>query len=130
MPEGDGPYGYKPYPDRYVCFDFAIDVAMNAILDDIDTRIITIQWENSNIGHAFVQFTTSDRGTMWIEPQSDYAYIIPTHKQFLCFVTDPAWCWNEFGRVISYKVWKPQACSHTTWQCKGYAEKAVFLSDL
>jgi hypothetical protein len=43
--------------------------------------------------HTFVAFETTDKGWMWIEPQSDDVYSPAKPGQHLCLATTPSDCW-------------------------------------
>lgn len=60
--------------EDYNCMDYAIDLVANARFSSIDAKIVTVQFVNQETGHAFVAFETSDRGTIFVEPQGDNTY--------------------------------------------------------
>ncbi len=60
--------------EDYNCVDFAIDLVANARYSAIDAKIVTVQFVGQETGHAFVAFETSDRGTVFVEPQGDNTY--------------------------------------------------------
>ncbi|MBA4385159.1 MAG: hypothetical protein C0410_10530 [Anaerolinea sp.] len=60
--------------EDYNCMDYAIDLVANARYANISAKIITVQFVNQETGHAFVAFETSDRGTIFVEPQGDNTY--------------------------------------------------------
>lgn len=54
---------------EYVCFDFAADLNNNAEAKGIRTAYVRIRAEEW--GHALVAFDTTDKGIIYIDPQSD-----------------------------------------------------------
>ncbi len=58
----------------YNCLDFAIDLVKNANQQNIKARIVAVNFSNQDIGHAFVEFETSDHGSIFVEPQGDNTY--------------------------------------------------------
>lgn len=87
-------YKVGSYPD-YDCDNFASDVCNNAEAADIRAAVVAIEYENSGQGHAIVAFETTDRGVIFIEPQSDgevmidvgvgYGYPTKIIKKFVVF---------------------------------------------
>lgn len=76
---------WKTYnPDNYVCLDFAIDLVENAKKQNINARIIGVDFTNGETGHAFVAFETSDKGTVYVEPQEDVTYLNVAVGNNLC----------------------------------------------
>jgi len=60
----------KPYiKGEYVCADFAADVNNNAELEGIRAAYVSLSFPLE--GHAIVAFETTDKGLIFIEPQSD-----------------------------------------------------------
>jgi hypothetical protein len=99
----------------YNCVNFAIDLVANAKKQKIDAWIVTVDFSGSDTGHAFVGFNTTDKGVVWIEPQSDYAYSEVKVGQRLCKVVDTDNCW-DLGTVTM--VVSPAYCdarSHDCW---------------
>jgi hypothetical protein len=68
------------YGGSYVCAQFAIDVVDHAQAKGIRSGLVLVEWAGNYGGHAFVWIDTSDKGRMWVEPQSDYAYVRPIAK--------------------------------------------------
>lgn len=60
--------------EDYNCMDFAIDLVANARYANINAKIVTVMFVGQQTGHAFVAFETSDRGTIFVEPQGDNTY--------------------------------------------------------
>ena len=60
----------KPYIDGvYVCFDYAADMNNNADAAGIQAAYVRLR--SNDWGHAVVAFQTTDRGLIFIEPQSN-----------------------------------------------------------
>ena len=55
--------------DTYNCQNYSADVITNAAKQKIRCAFVSIDYTNS--GHAIVAFNTTDRGLVYIEPQSD-----------------------------------------------------------
>ncbi len=60
--------------EDYNCMDYAIDLTANARLENIEVRIVTVDFVGQELGHAFVAFETKDKGTVFVEPQGDNTY--------------------------------------------------------
>jgi hypothetical protein len=58
-------------PGAYDCENFASDVCNNAEAEGIRAAVVFLDYENTNLGHAIVAFETTDKGLIFIEPQSD-----------------------------------------------------------
>jgi len=67
-------------PDSYVCWNFANDLANNALEDGLQAGLVMVSF-TSEEGHAFVWFDTTDKGRVWIEPQSDFLYPQPAFER-------------------------------------------------
>jgi hypothetical protein len=78
--------------ENYTCVHFAVDLVAMAKAKNIAAWIVTVMYEGSEVGHAFVAFQTTDLGEVWIEPQSDYSYLAPKIGQLLCYVIDTSVC--------------------------------------
>jgi hypothetical protein len=70
--------------ENYNCLDYAIDLVANARYANIDAKIVTVQFVGQPTGHAFVAFETSDRGTIFVEPQGDNTYSNVDIGNYLC----------------------------------------------
>ncbi|MBA3075212.1 MAG: hypothetical protein FP831_16535 [Anaerolineae bacterium] len=70
--------------EDYNCMDFAIDLVANARAANISAKIVTVQFVGQELGHAFVAFETSDRGTIFVEPQGDNTYSNVEIGNILC----------------------------------------------
>lgn len=84
--------------DVYTCVNFTLDLVANARAQNIDAWIVGVKFENSDTGHAFVAFQTTDRGEVWIEPQSDYSYYAVKVGSLLCYAVDTSIC-DDSGKV-------------------------------
>lgn len=100
--------------ETYNCVNFAMELVTNARAAGINAWIVTVEFKDSNIGHAFVAFPTIDKGNIWIEPQSDYAYAEVEVGQPLCLKMDPTRC-QDWG-VVS-RVDQPAECDWYTHEC-------------
>lgn len=60
--------------DTYNCVNYAIDLAAGAKQEMIKTRLVGVDFVGQETGHAFVEFETSDRGIIFVEPQGDNTY--------------------------------------------------------
>jgi hypothetical protein len=56
---------------NYVCEDFSVDVKAHAIQQKYRCAYVSIRFVGDNSAHAIVAFNTTDRGLIFIEPQSD-----------------------------------------------------------
>jgi len=56
--------------DKYVCTNFAADVKNNAFKNGYRCGFVSIRFPEG-LGHAIVCFNTTDRGLIFIEPQTD-----------------------------------------------------------
>jgi hypothetical protein len=76
---------WKKYdPDQYICLNFAIDLVKNARKMNLNAWVVLVSFYNEFIGHAFTGFVTTDRGIVFIEPQTDIPYVKPTIGNQLC----------------------------------------------
>ena len=57
--------------DTYVCEDFSKDVKTHAMQHKFRCAYVSIRFYDGNGAHAIVAFNTTDRGIIYIEPQSD-----------------------------------------------------------
>jgi hypothetical protein len=70
--------------DKYTCLNSSIDMATMANRDGLDAWVIGMKIDNSQTGHAFVAFRTSDLGVVYIDPQNDVRYFTPQVGKPLC----------------------------------------------
>jgi hypothetical protein len=70
--------------DNYVCLDFAADLVESAGKQNIKAWIVATDFYNLDAGHAFVGFETTDKGVLYIEPQSDIPYASLATGKPLC----------------------------------------------
>lgn len=57
-------------PDKYVCWDFAMDLVNNAKKRHIQAGFVMIEYYGGG-GHSVVAFNTTDKGIVFVEPQED-----------------------------------------------------------
>jgi hypothetical protein len=80
--------------DSYNCVDFSADFIANAGMQKIRCAFVNISFPDS--GHAIIAFSTTDRGLIYIEPQSDEEVKLQTGKQFWqCVVPDPGYYYTK-----------------------------------
>jgi len=99
---------------KYTCVNYAMDLVANAHKANIGAWIVAVEFDRSEIGHAFVAFKTTDMGVVWIEPQSDYAYNAVEIGEPLCYAVDTSLC-QDYGRVT--KIEEPVQCDGKTSTC-------------
>lgn len=75
--------------DSYVCEDFSADVKVHAMQQKIRYAYVSIRFFGNNSGHAIVAFNTTDRGIIYIEPQSDEEVNLQAGKHYWtqCIIT-------------------------------------------
>jgi hypothetical protein len=103
-------------PDKYVCVNFALDLVANANKHNINAWVVSVTFDSSQYGHAFVAFPTTDKGTVWIEPQTDYAYGTVEIGKYLCLKFDNTICQHNWGKVT--KIISPAQCDAVTHDCE------------
>jgi hypothetical protein len=94
-------------PGKYVCLDFAIDLVENAEKRFIKAWIVGVDFSDNPDGHAFVAFETSDRGTIYVEPQGDNTYSVLEVGKPLC---DDWGMYKCMGKVASFEYMQ---CQHS-----------------
>ena len=77
--------------DSYVCEDFAYDVITHALQQKIRCAYVSIRFFGDNSGHAIIAFNTTDRGIIYIEPQSDEEVILVAGRDYWtqCVIASP-----------------------------------------
>jgi len=100
--------------ETYNCLDFAIDLVANARSENMKAWIVGVDFLNGDTGHAFVAFETSDRGTVFVEPQRDYTYSNLKVGQDLCDDWGEDGCWGVV-KSIEYMGY----CTHDHY-CSEY----------
>jgi hypothetical protein len=65
---------------EYVCYDFATD--LNNRAEEAGIRAAYVRIRSANWAHALVGFETSDRGIVFIEPQSDKKVDVEVGKPY------------------------------------------------
>ena len=83
----------------YVCLDFSIDLVESAGKQNIKGWIVGVDFYNQENGHAFVAFETTDLGVVYIEPQSDFRYIIPIVGKPLCDASTGTYCIGTISKI-------------------------------
>ncbi len=95
--------------NKFECWDFAADVINHAASQSIRCAIVMIDL-NSTDGHAIVGFNTTDKGMVYIEPQSDELVQLKVGGRFYQQkVTKPGYYYappNYDDTVVRFKlVW-------------------------
>lgn len=115
------------YGGSYVCAEFALDLVDHAQAAGLKAGLLHIEWAGSYGGHAFVWFDTTDKGRMWIEPQTDYAYVRPIPQSVATVPEGTKYLFPArtiFQDVRGY-FWEPYIAAATemnqelTWSCYG-----------
>jgi hypothetical protein len=101
-------------PDYYVCLDFAIDLVENARKQNIKAWVVGVEFYNDDIGHAFTGFETTDRGIVFIEPQTDIPYTNPAIGKLLCDAWEGTNCVGEIKSIEYYQCDHSHFCSPYT----------------
>jgi len=84
----------KPYiVGEYICTDFSAEVNNNAEGEGIRCALVYIEYaDEDEPGHAVVAFETTDRGLIFIEPQSDSIVNAAIGKRwYQCIVPKPGY---------------------------------------
>jgi hypothetical protein len=81
--------------DTYVCEDFSYDVKVHAMQQKYRCAFVSIRYPDS--AHAIVAFNTTDRGLIYIEPQSDEEVNLQAGRHYYqCFTPlHPAPYYND-----------------------------------
>jgi myosin heavy subunit len=80
----------------YVCEDFAYDVRVHAMQQKIRCAFVTIHYPDS--AHAIVAFNTTDKGIIYIEPQSDEEVNLHAGYHFYqCIIAEPGYYYAPPG---------------------------------
>jgi hypothetical protein len=99
----------------YNCVNFSMDLANNAKAAGMIAWVVGVTFADGQVRHTFVAFMTSDRGIVWIEPQTDEAYIVSDVGQPLCFADHPGKCWDK-GTITD--IIQPALCDPVTQKCR------------
>lgn len=106
---------WHPYiAGKYTCANYAIDLVANARARNMQAWIVIVTFDFSGPGHAFVAFKTTDRGVVWIEPQTDYAYNEVGLGKPLCLTINTSVC-QKWGNVL--RIIQPAQCDPVTSEC-------------
>jgi len=100
--------------DSYNCIDFAVDLVANARKENIEVWFVGVDFNNGDVGHAFVAFKTTDKGTIYVEPQRDYTYSTLSVGNNLCDDWGKDACWGVVEKIEYY--WE---CDHNHY-CSDY----------
>jgi hypothetical protein len=100
--------------DTYTCVNYAMDLTSHAHSEKIHAWIVGVVFNHTEPGHAFVAFETTDKGVVWIEPQSDYAYSSVVLGKPLCLAVETTAC-GDYGIVTN--IVQPMECDATTSDC-------------
>ena len=105
---------WNTWSTKYNCVNFSMDLIINAKKQRFEAWIVVVTFVNNAEGHAFVAFPTTDSGVIWIEPQSDDAYIVSKIGQLLCLADNPNQCWS-YGKITN--IIQPTVCDAITREC-------------
>lgn len=112
----DDPTNLNQYiPGKYECVNFALDLTANAHKQNINAWIVTVDFGPSQTGHAFVAFPTTDKGIVYIEPQTDDVYKTIEVGKLLCLMDDSNICGTSWGKVTA--IHQQVQCDAATRQC-------------
>ncbi len=78
------------YTGDFICGDFTEKLIENAYQNGISSWPIFVGMKP--ISHMFAAFLTTDKGMIWIEPQTDEEYKISNVGEPLC---TSSWCWKS-----------------------------------
>jgi hypothetical protein len=87
-------------PGEYVCINFAIDLVHNARERHIPAWVVGVYFQNEDTGHAFAAFQTTDKGMVYIEPQTDIPYIHPNIGSPLCDLWTGGNCLGVIEEIV------------------------------
>jgi hypothetical protein len=105
---------WNTWTKQYNCVNFSMDLVSNMEALNVEVWIVAVDFKDQKEGHAFVAFPTTDRGIIWIEPQSDDAYSVSEIDSYLCFANDPYKCWKD-GKIT--RIIEPATCDPITHEC-------------
>lgn len=83
--------------DTYYCFHFAADVKKNAFKVGYRCGLVYIEFTSG--AHAIVCFNTTDKGIIFIEPQTDEIVQVVVGKYY-----EPSEFWITGGTIKSYAI--------------------------
>ena len=104
---------WNEFTEEYVCVNYAMDLVVNASEQDIHAWLVAVYFKKEEDGHAFVAFETTDKGIIWIEPQTDYALLKTGVGKPLCYLSDTSYCMPG----IIDEVWDDIDCDPVTHEC-------------
>lgn len=105
---------WHSWTEEYNCVNFSMDLVKNVRLKNNEAWIVAVTFLDQPEGHAFVAFPTTDRGIIWIEPQSDEAYMVSNEGELLCLANNPLDCWE--GGIVT-EIIEPASCDPFTHKC-------------
>jgi len=80
---------------NYVCEDFSADVVKNALQQKIRCAFVIIHYPGST-GHAVIAFNTTDKGLIYVEPQSDDEVNMQIGKHYYqCVIAKPGYYYEK-----------------------------------
>jgi len=101
-------------PGKYTCLEFSMDLVANAHKLGIQAWIVTVDFKNGGLGHAFTAFATTDRGVVYIEPQADDTYPIVAVGHPLCDAWGVYQCIGTVSSIQFVQCATAQACTKFT----------------
>jgi hypothetical protein len=105
------------YTSSYRCLNFSFDLVVLARKQNINAWIVAVDFYNEDTGHAFVAFETTDKGIVYIEPQSDYRLTAPKIGEWLCDYWLERGCYGVVSKIynpVECRSPKIQDCSFTS----------------
>ena len=104
----------KTLTTSYNCVNFSIDLVNRAKAAGMIAWIVGVTFADQE-RHTFVAFMTSDADIVWIEPQTDEAYVFSDIGRPLCFANHPSKCWNK-GLITD--IIQPAECDPVSHECR------------
>lgn len=91
----------NPYiPEKYECSNYAFDVVRNAWKHSLFASPVIIRFKNA--GHVIVAFNTSDRGIVFIEPETDMVVKLKQGERY-CQINGLSCAFDD--KVIYYEMY-------------------------
>ncbi len=104
----------KYVPGKYTCLEFSMDLVVNARKQGIQAWIVTVDFTSGGPGHAFVGFKTSDRGTVYVEPQADDTYPLVKVGVPLCDAWGVYQCMGKVASIANVQCASANYCTKFT----------------
>ncbi len=101
-------------PGKYMCLDFSNDLVANATRQGIKAWIVAVDFVAGGPGHAFVAFATTDRGTVYVEPQADDTYPVVAVGRDLCDSWGVYQCMGTVSSIQNLQCDKAHYCTRYT----------------